>query len=216
MKKLLIWCTAIFLIGASAQAQDKSVKKLVEKFSSQMMNLKNLAANFEYRVVGENGALKETQKGEALFMDNMYKVDLGSSTIYSNGKERWVYLKEVNEVTVYTVNPIEDGLMANPNAIFAIDEKEYNYKKLGETTEGKITKVEVEFIPKETNAPYNYVKIVMDKTTAIPYKIEYSGKDGDNITITISKFDTSVKASVNDFTFNAAKYPASLEVVDMR
>jgi outer membrane lipoprotein-sorting protein len=181
-----------------------------------MMNLKTLAVNFEYKVVGENGALKETQKGEALFMDNMYKVDLGSSTIYSNGKERWVYLKEVNEVTVYTVNPMEDGLIANPSTIFTIDEKEYSYKKLGETTEGKVTKVEVEFIPKEANAPYNHVKIVMDKATAAPFKIEYSGKDGNNITISISKFDTGAKANVNDFTFNAAKYPASLEMVDMR
>ncbi|MDR1225380.1 MAG: outer membrane lipoprotein carrier protein LolA [Prevotellaceae bacterium] len=215
MKKVLA-ISLLLISSATMFAQNMSTKKLVKTFSQQMQEYKALEVHFSYVLNNTAENIHDSQIGKALMSNGMYRLDIGSSVIYSNGATRWTYIKNANEVSISTPNPIEDGILGNPTALFIIDENDYKYKLLTEITAKDVTKVEVELTPKDaTKTPYKSIILGLNKATAAPISIKYFGTDGNNLNIAIAKFNANVKPSTNDFVFDITKYPG-VEVVDMR
>ena len=180
-----------------------------------MQKTKTVALTFEYVYESPADNASESDKGVLLVKDNMYRLERDGSTVYFNGELRWTYLKSANEVTITLPNPIEDGIFSNPAALFSFDEKDYKHKLRSEkTVDGKIV-VEVDLFPKDEQASYTNINLRMDKSTLQPVSVVYFDKNGSNVRITVKKFDTSVKPTPADFTFEVKKHP-NVEVVDMR
>ncbi len=212
MKKIFL--TLITIIPALGFAQ-QDAKSILEKFSAQMQKAKNVAISFEYVYENSTDQAKEREKGELLVKDNMYRLDWDASTIYFNGEVRWTYIKSANEVTITLPNPIEDGIFANPSALFSINEKDYKYKMRGEKALDGKPIVEVDLFPKDNKADYTNINLRLDKATLQPLSIIYYDKSGGSVYIAVKRFDTSVKTTLTDFTFDIKKHP-NVEVVDMR
>ncbi len=210
MKKAFL--ALAIILPALGFAQD--AKSLLEKFSAQMQKTQTLSVSFEY-VYTTADQTKESEQGVLLVKDNMYKMEWDGSTIYFNGELRWTYLKSANEVTISLPNPIEDGIFANPAALFSIDAKDYKYKLRPERTEGGKTIAEIDLFPKDAQATYTNINLRLDKKTLEPVSIIYFDKSGSSVFVAIKKFDTTVNPSAAEFTFDVKKHP-NVEVVDMR
>jgi outer membrane lipoprotein-sorting protein len=202
------------LLPSFAFAQSTNIKKLVKTFSQQMQEYKALEVHFSYVLNNAAENIHDSHSGKALMSNGMYRLDIGGNVIYSNGATRWTYIKSANEVTISTPNPIEDGILGNPTALFVIDENDYSYKLLTEIAEKNI--VEVELTPKDpAKTPYKSIILGLNKVAATPISVKYFGADGNNLNIIVSKFNPNVKPTAADFTFDVAKH-SGVEVVDMR
>ncbi|MDR2937625.1 MAG: outer membrane lipoprotein carrier protein LolA [Prevotellaceae bacterium] len=211
MKKLL----PILLVLLPLAGFSQNASALLQKFSAKMQKAKTMSITFEYAYENKAEGTQQTQAGTLLLKDNMYRLDWDGTTIFFNGEARWTYLKAVNEVSISLPNPLEDGIFANPAALFSVDEKDYNTKLRSEKTVDGKTIVEVDLFPKDEQASFTNINLRMDKSTLHPVSIAYYDKSGDNIFISVKKFDTSVAPTPTDFTFDAKKHP-NVEVVDMR
>ncbi|MDR0566371.1 MAG: outer membrane lipoprotein carrier protein LolA [Prevotellaceae bacterium] len=216
MKKLMIALIAAVAAAAPAESFARQPKSALEKSAEKMQRLKTVAIDFEYQQASGADASALYRRGSLLIMDRMYKLDWGESAIYFNGQLRWTYLKGVNEVTINTPNPLEDGLFYDPAMLFSFDQKDYRHQLHPDrtTAAGKVV-VAVDLFPKDKNAAYTLISLQIDKATHLPLAIAYHGKDGSRVTIKVSKVDPAVKPTAADFTFDVAKHP-DVEVVDMR
>ena len=202
------------LLPSVAFAQDSNAS-LLSKFSAQMQKAKNLSIAFEYVYENKAENLRQSDKGTLLLMGNMYKLDLDATAIFFNGETRWTYLKNANEVTISRPNPLEDGIFANPTALFALNEKDYNSKMRNEKVVDGKTILEVDLFPKDKLSMFTNINLRMNKSTLQPVSIACYDKSGGSVYISITAFDASVKPTPADFTFDVKKYP-NVEVVDMR
>jgi len=211
MKKTLLTLAA--LLPALTFAQ--STNALLGKFSEQMQKAKSLSIAFEYVYESRADNLRQSEAGTLLLKDNMYKLDLDATTIYCNGELRWTYLKAANEVTISRPSLLDDGLLANPAALLAIDEKDYSCKVRSEKVVNGKTIAEVDLFPKDKQATFTNINLRMDKSTLQPVGMAYYDKSGSSLTITVTKFDAAARPTPADFTFDPKKHP-NVEVVDMR
>lgn len=211
MKRIFILLLALLPLVGFAQ----SAKSLLEKFSAQMQATKTAAITFEYVYESKADNAHQAEAGRLLLKDNMYRLERGDNTVYFNGKLRWSYLKSANEVTITLPNPLEDGMFANPAALFSFDEKDYKYKLKGEKSLNGKPVIEIDLFPKDEQAGYTNINLRMDKNTLHPASIMYFDRSGGSVYITVKKFDTSVTPTPADFTFDPKNHP-QVEVVDMR
>ncbi|MGL4908403.1 MAG: LolA family protein [Bacteroidales bacterium] len=210
MKK--VFAIALFIMSLTGFAQESV---LLQEFSKKMTAIKSASIDFDYAYENLAEKTSEQTQGKLLLMESMYQLHLGEIQLYFDGKVRYTYFSKVNEATISAPNPLEDGILANPTALFIIDQKEYLYKMRPDKTEGAITIAEFDLFPKDKKSDYTNINLKFDKQALLPRSIIIFQKDGTRIDLQIKKMDTSLKLTPQDFTFDPTQYP-DIEVIDMR
>jgi len=135
---------------------------------------------------------------------------------YCHKKRKWVYMPDVEEVTIYQITGKETGkdLLDNPQQIFNIYTKGFKYQLINEIKEGEKTIAEIELVPENRNVEYFKIKIYIDKQKLQVNKIIYFAKDGTRITVEAQKYTTDEKFPDSTFIFDVSKHP-EVTVIDM-
>ncbi|MGL4364740.1 MAG: LolA family protein [Bacteroidales bacterium] len=180
-----------------------------------MTSLKSAAITFEYNFENPANKMREQVQGKLLFLDNMYQLHLGELQLYCDGKVRYTYFTKVNEVSISKPNPLEDGILANPTALFIIDQKEYHYKMRSDKIEEGISIAEVDLFPRDKKTDYSNINLRFDKNFLLPRSIAIFQKDGTSIKLKIKKIEENVILNLKDFGFDPTQYP-NIEVIDLR
>jgi outer membrane lipoprotein-sorting protein len=138
---------------------------------------------------------------------------------YSDGKTRWVYLEESNEVNISKRNnsdnlEAEERFFNNPISLFTIYKSGFKYLKFGtETIDGKIYQL-IDLSPDDINKPYFKIRCWISDSNDL-FMIRYFQKDGTRISFQFKNFRTNVKTNDTDFIFQVKDFPG-VEVIDMR
>lgn len=204
-----------FFTTVSAYSQtDKKAQEILNGLSSKYKTLKSLKATFTIVVENQGDKIKQEQSGTLSLKESKYKLQVAGQEIISDGKTRWTYVKDANEIQIDNQKKDENAI--TPSNIFTIYEKGWLSKYLGEKKIKNITYQNIELVPLDTKSKNVFkVKLAIDKAQKTIASAVIYDKNGSVQTITVNKFTPNGANEEAIYIFNSTKYPGS-EVVDLR
>lgn len=210
---LFIICFSGSLVAQIAQT-DKKAEEILKGVSQKYKSYKSVKATFSVAIENPRTKTTDTQKGTLYLRGNKYRLEIAGQDVISDGKTRWTYLQDANEIQID--NQRQDDQSITPSNVFTMYEKGWLYKYTGEQKSGNSVVQMIELIPTEGKAKNIFkVKLNIHKTDRYILSAKMFDKNGNIQTITLDKM---MPDAVNDdalFTFNTAKYPGA-EVIDLR
>jgi outer membrane lipoprotein-sorting protein len=209
-----------FLICFTAYAQkDADAELLLKAVADKALAYKTIQTDFEYVIENVQNKSEETYHGSLLLKGDKFRMSANEMVTYSDGKTRWVYLEESNEVNISKQNnsdnlEAEERFFNNPISLFTIYKSGFKYLKFGtETIDGKIYQL-IDLSPDDINKPYFKIRCWISDSNDL-FMIRYFQKDGTRISFQFKNFRTNVKTNDTDFIFQVKDFPG-VEVIDMR
>lgn len=215
MKKIGLILIGIW-ISLSITAQNAPLgKDVVNSFSVKMQNLTSLSAKFSFTLENLKEKITDTHEGDIVVKGKKYNLELMGMEAYFDGKTKWQFNKEANEVTISEPTILEGGFFDDPTKLFKDYEKNFKSKFIGERVEKGRTIYELELYPIDLKTPYSKLNLKFDKKTLEPVQIKYQGKDGNNYIIKVKVFRSNVPVRDERFTFEPKKHKG-IEIIDIR
>ena len=211
---ILVLLLNSYFVFSQDKQEDKKAEKILNGVTSKYKSYKSVKATFIIRVENPNDKTSDVQKGTIYLKGNKYKLEVAGQDIVSDGKTRWTYLKDANEVQIDNIKSDENSI--TPSNIFTMYEKGWQFKFAGEQTEKGMVYQLVELIPVDPKKKNIFkVKLSINKNDKFVTTAKVFNKNGNIQTISVDKFSPDAINSDSLFSFNAAKYPGA-EVVDLR
>ncbi|MDD4383804.1 MAG: outer membrane lipoprotein carrier protein LolA [Bacteroidales bacterium] len=189
-------------------------KDLVKGFSEKMQAYESIKAEFTFTLENLQEGFSDTHKGNLKFKGKSYFLELMGMQVYFDGKTKWQYIPEANEVTISEPTSLDGGFFDDPTQIFRSYEQDFKSKFMGEKIEKKVSLYEVDLYPEDISVPYSIIKIIFKKQNLEPVSIKYQGKDGINYIIDVKAFSGNQNLKDNEFTFTPAEHKG-IVIVDM-
>lgn len=198
-----------------AYSQDEKAKAVLNELSAKTKSYKSLSASFSYKLEDKVAGISQSQNGTLLMSGDQYLLKLGDHDVISDGKTRWTYSKEMNEVYVDAVDPSDDAAL-NPSKLFTIWESGFKQYHAGNATVGGKTVEVIKLVPvKPDDKTYHTIRMYVDTNRDELIQAEILGKEGDNYTYTVKEQKGNADVPPGAFAFNKANYPG-VEVIDNR
>lgn len=213
--KLRILLPLLLLTTVTVFSQiDKKAQGILNGLSSKYKSLKSLKATFTIVVENQNDNSKQEQSGTLSLKESKYKLQVAGQEIISDGKTRWTFVKDANEIQIDNQKKDENSI--TPSNIFTIYEKGWLSKYLGEKKIKNVSYQNIELIPVDSKSKNVFkVKLAIDKVQKTIASAVIYDKNGSIQTITVLKFIPNGANEEAIYIFNSARYPGS-EVVDLR
>ena len=214
MKRLgLIVVMIVFTLGVFAQ-KDESAKKILDKVANTYKTYGSFSIEFSLTMENKAEDIKETSNGCADIQNGKYKVCLMGTETYFDGKTRYSYIKDAEEVNITEVDE-DDESMLNPAKIFDLYKTGFKYKLVKEWNENGKSVAEVELIPIDEEVEYKSAIVKIEKTTNHILSFTTIGVEGNNVTIKLLNLIKDRNFIKDHFVFDAKLHP-NVEVIDMR
>ena len=214
MKSKIILVLLLFVSASIFGQADKKAQQILDGVSSKYKSYKSLKATFT--ILAENGKDKKTdvQKGTIYLKGSAYRLEIAGQDVISDGKTRWTFLKDANEIQIDNLKIDENSI--TPSNIFTMYEKGWNSKFAGEVQNGAVNYQLIELIPIDAKSKNVFkVKLTINKLEKFISSVQIFDKNGNIQTITVDKFSPDAISDESLFSFNATKYPGA-EVIDLR
>src|SRR4029077_5078949 len=104
---LLFSCLYVF---SQDKQVDKNAENILNGVSSKYKSYKSVKATFIIHVENSKDKSDEMQKGTIYLKGSKYKLEIAGQDIVSDGKTRWTYLKDANEVQIDNVKNDENSI----------------------------------------------------------------------------------------------------------
>ena len=220
MKKSIVF-TFFYLCGLILSAQtaqveqtDKKAQEILKGVSNKYKSFKSVKATFVIAIENTKDNSKDTQKGTIYLKGNKYKLEIASQDVICDGKTRWTYVKDANEIQIDNQKTDENSI--SPSTIFTMYEKGWLFKFTGEQKETGMVYQLVELVPVEPKKKNIYkVKLTINKNDKFISTAKMFDKNGSIQTISVEKLTPDIINDDTLFNFSAARYPGA-EVVDLR
>ncbi|MCE7057795.1 outer membrane lipoprotein carrier protein LolA [Algoriphagus sp. AGSA1] len=217
MKKIALFYTFFLILSCSFHAaaqKDPKAKTVLDAMSKKFQEMNGFTANFDFTFQDASGT-SDRQSGEISVKGEKYRLKLPDQEIFNDGKTVWTFIQSDNykEVTINDASQMEGEL--TPSNIYRIYESGYSYKLMGEKQfQGKTAQV-VELLAEKSNAPFEQVKLMIDKSNSSLLGWEMFDGQGGVFSYTFQnlKLDSSIPPS--HFVFDVKQYPG-IEVIDLR
>jgi outer membrane lipoprotein-sorting protein len=202
-------------ISISAIAQtDKKAQEILKGLSTKYKSYKSINASFSILIENDKDKTKQEQSGTLNLKGQKYKLQIAGQDIISDGKTRWTFVKDANEVQIDNQKTDENSI--TPTNIFTIYEKGWNSKFMGEQKVKGVTYQLIELVPIDAKSKNIFkVKLTIDKSLKTITTAKVYDKNGSIQTITIDKFVANGANDDTIYVFSSAKYPGS-DIVDLR
>lgn len=188
--------------------------EILDRVSKKYQSYQTLKADFSYTLSDPQAGVEETQNGTLYTTtgDDKYKVELPGQELYSDGKTAWVYLEEVNEVQVSTVETGPETI--SPSRLFTLHEQGFKHLLKDEGVIGGEGVWLIDLVP-EDERPYSKIELAVGKSAYLIREMKIFDKNGSHYTYRIKTTTPGPRAATGFFTFDPAKHPG-VEVVDLR
>ena len=215
MKKFLLFIFTLLLFSGSKAQVNKDIEKAKLILSSVALQTKTYAAieiDFSYSMTDKKKNI-DTKKGIAFMKGDKYLLDFLGQNIISDGKTKWTYIKDANEVQINNVDLNDDESM-NPAKLLTSYDKSFTPKFIKEETRsGKIVQI-IDLTPLKGRS-YFKIRMEIDKNLKQIIDAFVYDKNGSIYTYTVLKFITTKQIPDTKFIFKNSDHPG-LEVIDLR
>ncbi|MDR2361272.1 MAG: outer membrane lipoprotein carrier protein LolA [Prevotellaceae bacterium] len=213
--------TTICAVGmtyiAATPAPAQNVKQLLAAFTEKINGATSLEMTFALTFENPVKGLLRNYEGTLLCSGAKYRLLTDESDIYSDGRNKWLYNRETNEVYIQYVSDDEESadITDHPLRFLTSCQKDFSYKQKGDRREDNgHTLVDIEFTPKNKQAAYISIVLTLDVDTAYPHTINYFAKNA-RYAIRITRITPDVETFDGYFAFPKHKYPG-VEIIDLR
>lgn len=200
---------AMVLTPALSQDPDLLLGELSDKaktytayeisYTSTLVDLKN---DFEL-----------TQEGSVQIEGDRFHLDLGDYVIYCDGESVWTFEPEMNECYLDDMETMrEEGM--DPSQLFTVWEEDFRREWMGRTQIGDKECAHVNLYAGE-DKPYHTLQLFIDDDALEIVRIVMKGREGSEVTYTVTSFSTSLEVKPGMFTFPAEKHPG-VDLIDNR
>ena len=220
--RILISLLAVFISSLSfsqsteqpATKQDKKAEDILKGVSNKYKSFKSVKATFVITMENPKDKTKDEQKGTICLKGDKYKLEVAGQDIISDGKTRWTFVKDANEVQIDNLKTDENSI--TPANIFTMYEKGFMFKFIGEQNEKGMTYQLVELVPIDPKKKNLFkVKLSINKNDKFIASAKLFDKNGTIQTISVDKLTPDACEDDGIYSFNAAKYPGA-DVIDLR
>ena len=189
--------------------------EILDQVAAKTEKYVGLKIDFTMYVENLHNAQRDSYKGNAIYKQGLYKMDIMGQVVYSDGKTNWTYLKDADEINI-TNNSDNEAFMTNPQAILKDYKSKFKVNFISDKFEKNRALLEFDFYPKQIeNKKYSKITIRIDKTKKQIFSVRYVGKDGVNYLVEIDKMLENPTITDAEVKFNKASYP-NAELIDMR
>ena len=210
---LLLLFISSGLIAQTAQT-DKKSKEILDGVSAKYKSFKSLKASFNILIENAKDKKKDVQKGIISLRGSSYKLEIAGQDVISDGKTRWTFLKDANEIQIDNLKVDENSI--TPTNVFTLYEKGWNSKFAGEIKKGAIAYQLIELVPTDPKSKNIFkVKLTINKQDKFISSAQIFDKNGNIQTISVDTFSPNAITDDSVFSFSAGKYPGA-EVIDLR
>ena len=200
---------AMTLTPALSQDPDLLLGNLSEKaktytayeisYTSTLVDLKN---DFEL-----------TQEGSVQIEGDRFHLDLGDYVIYCDGESVWTFEPEMNECYLDDMETMrEEGM--DPSQLFTVWEEDFRREWMGRAQVGDKDCAHVNLYAGE-DKPYHTLQLFIDDSALEIVRIVMKGREGSDVTYTVTSFSTTLEVKPGMFTFPAEKHPG-VDLIDNR
>jgi len=217
MKLLLMWASLFMLILRTSAQQDPKAREVLDELSAATKAYSTIKAEFTSKAVNKSSDMEEEYKGKLWQKGEKYKLNFMDAITYFNGEQKWVYMPDVMEVNLFSVNSdmASESIFDNPQEIFTIYEEGFKYLYKGKTKFNGEDVIEIELVPENTDLEYFKIKLYVNEAKDEIKGFKYFSKDGTRVTVTIDSFKTNIPMKDSMFAFNKSAHPDA-ELIDMR
>jgi len=204
---LLILCISL----TNAVSQDRLAEDILEKLSNTAQTYTSISIEFEYLFSNKNAGINEKSSGRLELKENNFRIEMPKQLIINNGSTHWIYLKEMNEVTIMDYDPEDEDAM-NPNKLFTIYNEDYkNTYVKASSVNGEHMHI-IDLFPKKSSSIMK-IRLTINSLKNQINILELYDKNGGAYTYDIKYFKTNLE--IAPFTFDTTKY-THVEVIDLR
>lgn len=219
MKSILIILLAISIPLFSLAQKDEDTRQLLKNTADKALSYKTVNTKFKFIVNNVEDKSEQTYNGELWVKANKFKMSMNQSVIFCDGKSRWVYIPEANEVNISSIYKEDDldpeeRFLIDPMSIYTVYEKGFKYSTSGSQEINGNNYSIVTLSPEDINKPYFKIKIWISEDNDY-FSVKYFQKDGTRITLQLIDFLANTKLKDSFFEFKSSSHP-DLEVIDMR
>lgn len=210
--------TLIFLLApltaVLAQTSDKKSQDILHGVSTKYRSLASVKADFSLSSQNPKNNTKSTESGTLYIKGEKYRLQIAGQDVISDGKSRWTYVKDANEVQIDNQRNDENAI--TPTSIFTMYEKGWISKFIGESKQGATVVQQLELAPADPKKKAIFkVKLTINKTEKSIMSAVMYDKNGLIQTITVTKYVPNGVKDDSLFLFTATSFPGA-EVIDLR
>src|SRR2546426_11874150 len=110
--------------------KDKKAEDILNSVSKKYKSYKSVKATFVITMENAKDKSKDVQNGTICLKGSKYKLNVAGQDVISDGKTRWTYVKESNEVQIDNQKTDENSI--TPSNLFTMYEKGFLFKFMGE------------------------------------------------------------------------------------
>ncbi len=154
-----------------------------------------------------------TQEGSVQIEGDRFHLDLGDYVIYCDGESVWTFEPEMNECYLDDMETMrEEGM--DPSQLFTVWEEDFRREWMGRAQIGDKNCAHVNLYAGE-DKPYHTLQLFIDDTALEIVRIVMKGREGSDVTYTVTSFSTSLEVKPGMFTFPVDKHPG-VDLIDNR
>jgi hypothetical protein len=202
----------------SMEGLDPAAGKILDKVASQAQADYPLKVSFDYTYESLQENQQNTESGTLVLQEDKFKLSVGESEVFCDGKTIWNHMESVNEVYISDPedNTADDEFfLSNPSDLFTFYQEDFKYRLTREISyEGK-EYYEIDLFPNDLNKSYHTVKLLISKKGHRLFSAQTLGKHGDNHSVILKDYQKKVAVTEGTFVFNLSLHPG-VEVVDTR
>lgn len=215
IKKLIVLTLLLAGVASALQAQTK------KKQATDILNrvAENIEKNMPMKAVFsteiyENNKLSFRDRGNILVDRNMFTLSTSTSKIWFDGKTQHTYIIDNDEVTIGEPT-LEEINSINPYTLINLHKHGYKISFTGLFSADKNIDL-IELTDSTSKKEIRTIQIYVDKNSSMPVKIvAVQRSEKVKTVIDINSYESKVKTSKEDFTFNKEDYKTA-EIIDIR
>ena len=211
MKNIITLFLSICISLTNTLAQDKLAAQILEKLSETTKDFTSISIEFDHTFTNKSAGINEKNSGTLILKGEQFRIDMEKQLIVNNGTTHWIYLKEMNELTIMDYDS-EDEDALSPNKLFTVYDKDYkNAYVEAKSINGERMHI-IDLFPKESG-PIMKIRLTINALKNQISILQLYDKNGGVYTYNINNFKSNL--DVVPFNFDATNYP-EVEVIDLR
>ena len=211
MKNIITLFLSICIFLTNVLAQDELATDILAKLSEITKAYTSITIEFDHTFTNKSAGINEKNSGTLILKGEQFRIDMEKQLIVNNGTTHWIYLKEMNELTIMDYDS-EDEDALSPNKLFTVYNEDYkNAYVQAKSINGERMHI-IDLFPKESG-PIMKIRLTINALKNQISILALYDKNGGVYTYNIKSFKADL--DVVPFNFDATNYP-EVEVIDLR
>ena len=211
MKNIITLFLSICISLTNTLAQDKLAEQILEKLSKTNKAFTSISIEFDHTFTNKSAGINEKNSGTLILKGEQFRIDMEKQLIVNNGTTHWIYLKEMNELTIMDYDS-EDEDALSPNKLFTVYNEDYKNAYVEAKSINEERMHIIDLFPKESG-PIMKIRLTINALKNQISILALYDKTGGIYTYNIKNFKSNL--DVAPFNFDTTNYP-EVEVIDLR